>query len=251
MTFSKSYKAHLLVGLGVGVWLVLFLVLIAPFDVSDLTFLIRIKITVVYGLIFFLSYLACIIVQNALFKKFSKWSIKLEIILYALMYLVGLPFIIIYYKSGIVNGDYSISAFILEQYIPILIIITPIMFLLRRFVSKKGKVISVEEGMITLKGENKNDILRLKSDTIISVNSSDNYVEVSYLEQNTLKKKLLRTTLSKVESEFEFLTRSHRSYLINTDHFIEWTGKDTAKLTQAEVPVSKQYKEAISSIVRP
>ncbi|MEP5072727.1 MAG: LytTR family transcriptional regulator, partial [Crocinitomicaceae bacterium] len=213
MTFTHSFKHHLFVGLGISIWLVLFLVLIAPFDVSDLSFLIRIRITVVYGLILFFCYLLCIVVQYILFKKRSCWSLRFEALIYFLLYILVLPLTILYYKSGIVNGDYPISLFILEQYIPILIIITPIMYLFRRLAAKSVNKIK-EEGFILIQGENKNDVLKVKQDLIIAVKSSDNYVEVSYLELGQLKKKLLRTTLKKVESEFDFLTRSHRSFLI-------------------------------------
>ncbi|MEQ9467548.1 MAG: LytTR family DNA-binding domain-containing protein [Ekhidna sp.] len=251
MTFTKSYKVHLAVGVGVSTWLFFFLVFIAPFDVSDLSFFIRMQITIVYGLIFFLCYVISIFIQNMLFGISSKWSVKLELLIYLLLYLLAMPFTIWYYKSDIVNGDYSISRFILEQYIPILIIITPIMFLLRKLAAKSEKVISHEKGLITLKGENKTDILRLKSESIISANSSDNYVEVCYLDQGELKKKLLRTTLKKVESECDFLVRTHRSFLFNPNHFIEWISKDILRLTQIEIPVSKQYKDRINQLIRP
>ena len=206
---------------------------------------------VIYGLITFLSYSACIVIQNMLFDRFFRWSIKLEILIYFILYLIALPFTVLYYKSDIVNGDYSVIRFILEQYIPILIIITPIMFLLRKFVSKNGRSISRKEGVVVLKGENRDDILRIRPEAIVSVSSSDNYVEVGYLDQKILRKKLLRMTLKKVELEFDFLIRSHRSHLINPIHFVEWVGKDTIKLNQIEIPVSKQYKSLIENLIQP
>ncbi|MFK7951826.1 MAG: LytTR family transcriptional regulator DNA-binding domain-containing protein [Ekhidna sp.] len=250
MTFTNSFKYHLLVGLGISIWLVLFLVLIAPFDVSDLSILIRIRITIVYGVILFFCYFVCIVVQRILFKTFLKWSLILEISIYFLLYFLVLPLAVLYYKSGIVNGDYSVVSFIREQYIPIIIIITPIMYLFRRLAARSENRLP-KEGFVLIKGVNRNDVLRVKQDLIIAIKSSDNYVEVNYLESAQLKKKLLRTTLRKVESEFDFLIRAHRSYLINPIHFVEWIDKDIIKLNHLEVPVSKQYRSLIEDLIQP
>lgn len=131
---------------------------------------------------------------------------------------------------------------------------TPIMFLLRRFVARSEQVkqlIELKDGVVTLKGDNKKDVLRLKPVAIVAVQSSDNYVEVSYLDKNELKKKLLRTTLKNVELQFDFLIRTHRSYLINMHHFIEWKGKDVAIISEMEIPVSKKYQLKVLESIHP
>jgi len=188
--------------------------------------------------------------SELLFKKQPNWSWKSEVAIYVLLYLLVLPPTIFYYKSDIVNGDYPTYLFITEQYIPIIVVITPIMYLFRRLAARTNNRIE-EEGFVILKGENKGDVLKIRQDLIIAVKSSDNYVEVSYLDAEELKKKLLRTTLKKIELEFSFLIRSHRSFLINTTHFKEWVKKDVARLGQIEVPVSKQYRDQISDLIRP
>lgn len=254
MIFTKSYKLQLLVGLGVGTWLVLFLVFIAPFDVADLSFLIRIRITIFYGLIFFICYPIAIVFQNFLYKRYAEWSLKLEILLYFFLFALVLPPTIIYYYSDIVNGDYPIDRFILEQYIPILIVITPVMFLLRRVVSKNEQLrqlTKMNDGIITFSGENRKDVLKVEASAIVLVQSSDNYVEVNYLENAILRKKLLRTTLKRVENQFDFLVRVHRSCLVNAIHFVEWADKDTAVFNEIRVPISKQYKKKVDEIIRP
>jgi len=98
---------------------------------------------------------------------------------------------------------------------------------------------------IQLSGSNKLDILRLRPDQLIALSAANNYVTVYYLEEDTLRKKLLRSTLTKMQKEVPQLLRVHRSYLINPHHFLEWKGTSTAVLTQLEIPVTQAYKEAL------
>jgi len=239
MPYIHSLKKKVLVGAGVGLWLFAFLLFIAPFDASDLTFKIRVLIMVVYGLIFFLGYLIIIYFEWLVFSRLKYWSLRWEITMYFSLYSVVFIPTIFYYKSEIVNGDYAEFQFFLEQYIPTLIIVTPVIYLFRRIASK------TDEGLVTIKGDNKRDILRIATNNVISVSSSDNYIEVAYFKNGVISKRLLRTTLKKIESELLFLKRIHRSHLINIEHFIEWQGKDTVVVGGVVLPVSKKYRENV------
>lgn len=242
MPYIHSFRKRILVGAGTGIWLVTFLVFIAPFDASDLVLNIRIRIMVMYGLIFWVCYLIIAVLEWWVFTRSKKWSIQREIVSYLLLYTIVFFPTIIYYKSEIVNGEYTVTAFLYEQYIPILIIITPVLFLLRKIAAKSN-----DEQLIIIKGENKRDFLRLSKSELIGISSSDNYVEVFYQKDAELNKRLLRTTLKKVESDFPFLRRVHRSHLVNVDHFIEWSNKDTILVAGHKVPVSRKYRENIPS----
>ena len=101
---------------------------------------------------------------------------------------------------------------------------------------------------IILKGENKLDVLQLELTNLICINSANNHVEINYLENDTLKKKLLRTTLTKIHSEVPDLLKVHRSYLINPHHFREWVNSNTIYLTKMEVPVSKKYRNELLNL---
>ncbi len=240
MPYIHSFKRKLRVGAITSLWLVAFLVFIAPFDASDLSFSIRMEIMIVYGLILFVCYAIVSIIESLFFLKFQNWSVSNEFGSYTLLYILVFPPTVLYYKSDIVNGDYSELNFFLEQYIPILIIITPVLFFLRKLASNSNK-----DELVILKGENKRDVLRLQVGELVCISSSDNYVEVSFLENGKIHKKLLRTTLKKVESDFSFLKRVHRSHLINPSHFVEWKNRDAIVLAGIIVPVTKQYHKNI------
>jgi DNA-binding LytR/AlgR family response regulator len=91
-----------------------------------------------------------------------------------------------------------------------------------RFAFGKYKNKKTEAQKIKIKGDGNYEGLRLFFNDIICIQSSDNYVEVFYSSGNELKKSLIRNKLSFVADEFTELLRTHRSYLINPYHFLQW-----------------------------
>lgn len=251
LKLNTSFKHHLIVALVIAMWLVLFLVLIAPFDIAELPFSIRLEIMPIYGVISFIGYIILVPLQNWVFKKLSRWTLYLEIlviILFNAIVLIGSYF---YYKSDIINGEYSFTKFTFEVYYPIFLIILPILLFTRWFLNKKA--VHQKSDKIVLTGDNKLDVLQISLSDLVCISSADNYVEVSYLTENELRKKLLRITLKNVHPQVPSLLKVHRSYLINPTHFKDWKNVNTIHLTQIEVPVSKNYKKDVLDklIIRP
>lgn len=240
---KSSNTHHYIIALVIAIWLSIFLILIAPFDIAELSFTIRLKIMPVYGLISFVGYILLIPFQNWAYKKMNKQSVYFEIGIIVLFNILVLLGSYLYYKSSIVNGNYSFIKFTFEIYYPIFFILLPIIIFARWFVSKK--IVHQNSTKIILTGDNKLDILQINEEDLICVSSADNYVTVTYLINDVLSKKLLRTTLKNMESQLPQLLKVHRSHLINPIHFKEWKDATTILLTQIEVPVSKNYKKAI------
>lgn len=247
LVLNTSIRFHTFIGLIVSVWLVLFLVLIAPFDVSDLSLPIRIRILPPYGIISFLGYMAIVLLQNVLFKKLKKWTLFLEILTIAVYNVLVLLGSYAYYKTSIINGLYSFSKFTLEVYYPIFFIILPIIAFSRWYLTKKS--LKTTGTHIILTGDNKYDILKINHADLVCISSADNYVEVSYLVNNELRKKLLRSTMKKIHAQKPELVKVHRSHIINPLHFKEWKSTNSLQLTKMEVPVSKNYKQDIIAII--
>lgn len=247
LPLNTSFKHHTIVALILSLWLVFFLVVIAPFDAGDLSFEIRLLILPFYGVISFLAYLLVIPFQNWLFRHFKKWTILFEAAFIIVFNAIQIMASYGYYKTEIINGDYNFQTFVLCVYLPIGLIILPIILFLRWFLNKK--IPSKINNTITLKGENKLDVLKIVPEDLICISSADNYVEVSYLINGKLQKKLLRNTLKGMQNDVPNLLKVHRSYLINPDHFKEWNGSSSIKLTELEVPVSKNYKAALLEVI--
>ena len=243
---NTSIKLHIIVGTIISIWLVVFLVVIAPFDASDLSFRIRAQILPPYGIICLLGYLVIIPIQNNLFRWRMRWSLFLEgfiILIFNLLVLMGSYW---YYKTSIINGLYPFVKFTFEVYYPIFFIILPIIVFARWFVTKQFS--KSNKRHIILVGDNKYDVLKIDRSDLICISSADNYVEIAYLVNTALRKKLLRSTLRKIHEQHGDLLKVHRSYLINPVHFKEWTSNNSIQLTKMEVPVSKNYRQDVITL---
>ena len=242
-----SYKHHLLIGFLISIWLVAFLVIIAPFDVAELPLKYRLELMPFYGVIALTGYLVLIPLQNWIFSKTKSWTIYQEvgfIFCFNTLVLIGSY---AYYKSSYLNGAYSFKKFTLEVYYPTFILLLSTILFARWFLFRKKPESNIQK--IILKGENKRDVLQINLSDLVCVSSADNYVEVNYLKDGKLHKKLLRNTLKNIQEEEAGLVKVHRSHLINPSHFIAWKNSNTIILNHLDVPVSKKYSKALSSLV--
>ena len=151
----------------------------------------------------------------------------------------------LYYKSPILYGGFEFIEFLKIIILKSALIPTPIIVLARIY---SIKLIPIQYENIVFKGENKLDFLKIRKNDLVCISSSQNYVEIFYTEKNQIKTKLIRSTLKKIQKDFDFLVQIHRSHLINPTHFKAWKNQDTIVLTQIELPVSKNYKEQLLSL---
>lgn len=244
LPLNTSIRKHSLIALLISIWLVVFLIVIAPFDIADLPLGIRLQLMPFYGVITFIGYMALVPMQNWIFRKGNQWTLWYEITFIFIFNLIVLALSYAYYKSDIMNGSYPVVQFVFQVYYPIFFVLIFIIVFLRWYLFKTTKP-GTKETKITLAGENRLDILRIEWTDLIHITSADNYVEVSYMIEDVLHKKLLRTTLKKVLNQEPRLLKVHRSHLINSVHFIDWKDSNTINITQMEVPVSKRYKPSI------
>lgn len=110
---------------------------------------------------------------------------------------------------------------------------------------------------IEFASENQTENFSLLISNVALIKSADNYVEIEYMEDKHLRKKLLRSTLRNIEQQltpYPNFIRCHRICIVNT-HYIEKINRKfnnhwlTIKGSQDLIPVSRQYllklKEAI------
>ena len=202
-------------------------------------------ISVGFSFIAFLCYGLLTIIQKSIYQKVSKWNVGFEIgslVFFQLLFLVNTY---IYYKSPVLNGGYDFFQFFKLIILKSALISTPIIVLARIY---SVKLIPAKDENIIIKGENKLDILKIRKQDLICVSNAQNYVEIFFIDESQLKTKLIRSTLKKVQHDFDFLVQVHRSHLINPAHFKAWKNQDTISLTQIELPVSKNYKERLLSL---
>jgi hypothetical protein len=244
-TLNLTLKHQILIGIALSLWSFLFAFFSRPFEHGNMDFQKWIYVSIGYSIIAFIAYFLVSLWQNYIYEKLSKWNNFLEISVYILFYILYTIMTYLYYKSSVIEGNYELSQYLINIIFNIILIFTPLIFFVRRYAFK---LIHSKEDFITIKGENKLDILKIKQSDLICISNSQNYVEIFFLENNELNSKLLRSSLKKIQSDFKFLIQIHRSHLINPSHFKMWKDSTTISLTQIELPVSKNYKNQLLSL---
>nr|WP_199000249.1 LytTR family DNA-binding domain-containing protein [Flavobacterium sp. ASV13] len=240
-----SIKHNLIVGLFIALWIFVFAFIIKPFDDGTLNFRAWLLMSIGFSSIAFVCYSILAIVQKLAYEKLGKWNIKFEVVCLLFFYLTYLIGVYGYYKSPVLNGGYSFTAFFLIIFIKVALILTPVIVLARRYLIK---LIPIKEDVLVIRGENKLDVLKIKKTDLVCISNAQNYVEIFYIENDKLHSKLIRSSLKKVQDDFGFLVQIHRSHLINPMHFKSWRNQNTIILTQIELPVSKSFKESVLTL---
>jgi hypothetical protein len=250
---NPSIKHHTFVGIFISLWIYIFSFYIKPFDSGDFGLDLWWKyLSIGFSLIAFISYFVIAMLQDSVYQKILKWNITLEICALIFFLLLNLFISYLYYKSPFLNGIWTFSEFS-NAVFKISIIFTPILIFARKFTIKfipenKKKEEVVVEKIITIKGEYKLDILKIDRVNLVCISKSQNYIEIFFIEGNSLKSKLMRSSLKKVQKDLDFLIQVHRSHLINPSHFKSWKNQNVIFLTQIEIPVSKNFKDNLLSL---
>ncbi|WP_203295705.1 LytTR family DNA-binding domain-containing protein [Luteirhabdus pelagi] len=244
--FDSKQWHHLLLALGLAIWVFLFLFFTEPLDVGELSDAEKFTYLPLYALAEGILYCLLIPVQKYVFNKGNtQWTVGNELFVYgifAFISFIGTRMIYLYIVVPYEPNPYSISTFLRHIFLPALVTVLPIVvfgrWALGKYASKKAEATKVE-----IRGEGNYESLKLFWDDLICVKADDNYVEVAFLNKKDVSKQLIRTKLSAVEKAIPDLLRTHRSYLINPLHFQQFK-KDNGKLSvelslQQTVPVSK------------
>jgi len=107
--------------------------------------------------------------------------------------------------------------------------------------------------LITLTSEYHNEQLRLLSSQVLYLEAADNYVAVYFQKEGKTTKKLIRSSLSRMEKEldgFPQFLRCHRSYIINLEQVVSVRGnskKREAQLRGLEevIPIARKKADRL------
>ncbi|MBU3012062.1 LytTR family transcriptional regulator [Polaribacter vadi] len=251
--FDSSLKHHFIIALGLAFWIFIFLYFSEPVDINEFKSVEKLIYLPLYGLLGAVCYAIFLPLQNYLYIKNNKnWYLKTELFFFLLFVLIAIVAARFFYLY-IVKPDrnpYTFTYHLTAIILPALTTILPIVFI-GRFAFGKYKNKQTEAKKIEIKGEGNYEGLRLFLNDIICIISSDNYIEVFYISNNEIKKSLIRNKLSVVADEFPSLLRTHRSYLINPFHFLQWKTEKSKLFVllfhHIEVPVSRTYQNDVKA----
>lgn len=255
--FDPSLKNHFWLALGLAIWVFTFLYFTEPLDVKELANRQQLIYLPMYGIAAAISYCAMLPVQRGLHKlNKTQWTIKEEALFFLIFIGSGLILSRSVYLYLVVYGQpnpHTLGYFTKAIFLPAAATIFPIVAI-GRWALGKYKTKQLEKRKIEIKGEGNYEGIRLLLDDLICVQSSDNYVEISFLDNGNLKKQLIRTKLSTVENEHMELLRTHRSFLVNPYHFQRYktvNGKQGLQLSSAIfIPISKTYATSIKTALQ-
>ncbi len=225
--YRTSFGIHVIVGLSIGVSLSFILLVLGPFGTDSFEHEFKFALLAGYGLIKFIVYLIAHIIENNVFLKDKIWNWGREITFQILFGLSAIFFAYLY-QEYVIN-EHSISAtyfvsFLFYIALPIFpILVIPTVLLRFALVKTSNESKEIKESprvnqpkkIIELKGENTTDVLIVDVASLLFVKSVDNYVKVFYQGESGIENRILRSTLSSMMIQADFLWQPHRSYLIN------------------------------------
>ncbi|WP_405604990.1 LytTR family DNA-binding domain-containing protein [Polaribacter sp. Asnod1-A03] len=256
--FDPSLKHHFIIAFSIVIWIFIFLYFTEPLDVSELNSRDKPLFLLGYGLIGGFCYIIFLPFQYFIFKKKDKnWTLLSEILFLITLSISTIIFARFFYLYVVMANDrnpYEFRYMLESIFLPALLTILPII-IFGRFAFGKYKNKKTESKKIEIKGQGNYEGLRLFFNDIVCIKSSDNYIEVFYLSRGELKlkKNLIRNKLSVIADEFPTLLRTHRSYVINPFHFLQWKTEKNKLFVilfhHIEVPVSKTYQDEVKSVI--
>lgn len=266
---NRSHTRKLLGILAQGVFIALFLILFKPFDISRWNHPHLTLTLVTFGVITSLAGLLVQFVIVPLFPNYfseEKWTVAREILmLMLLIFFIALGnFGLLMYLGA---QGFSWSNFLNNVFSVLIVGVFPITFgilinyivQLRKY-EKQVKVRPHEEGEFTtaeihLTAENEKDTLQFGLSNLLFIESADNYSIIHLIENGTLKKEMLRSSLTRLEEQIQNkeVVRSHRSYIVNLTQVDEVTGnaqgyKLHLKNTDTLVPVARKYSFIVDKL---
>ncbi|MDY8135874.1 LytTR family DNA-binding domain-containing protein [Aquimarina sp. 2201CG5-10] len=110
--------------------------------------------------------------------------------------------------------------------------------------------------MICLASDNGKQMISLTIDSLLLIEAQDNYVAVFHLENEKIKKTLLRTTMKKLEEKLiDFsIIRCHRSFIVNTRNIQKISSSNNRLKLHIQkldfvVPVSRKYLSVFENLL--
>ncbi|MDA3781511.1 MAG: LytTR family transcriptional regulator DNA-binding domain-containing protein, partial [Bacteroidales bacterium] len=186
------------------------------------------------GIVTFLSLSLNLLFIPLVFKKMfntEKWNIKKEIFwnLWILFTIAG-GYFIYFQMIGMFEVSFILIVKILAvSIIPITALITIKRNHILRFYLKAANEINKKFDQRTITEEKKvhfisnyiKDNLTININSLLFIRSANNYVEVFWKENDIVKKKLIRSTLKRVEEtlkEYSYIIKCHRTNIVNVEN---------------------------------
>jgi len=250
----------------VSIFALVFINIYAPFNASTWTNLGRLEFFF-YSSVMILIGMLGIVVSKLIFFLIMR-RIRMSYLIFGLWHLAEIVLMAaIYLVVDLVlleSGMELVDRFMTLLFITLMVLAIPysISWLYLSMKDKRTKLEELtnntslefkEKKMITFRDESEKLRFSIKSEDILFVESTDNYVTVHILEKGKVKKIMLRNTMKRLEKELEgtLIHRCHRSYMVNFENIKQvklistnlYIYMDSPE--EIRIPVSKSYAEHV------
>jgi hypothetical protein len=268
--FTESRKFKISLAVVCSIFIYLFLIFFQPFGVNNyqpnqfLSLELAIELSAIIPALFltiFLNemFLRPVVIDNSALKQLIPWFLW-EFIL------VGSSSFLLYNYLGDFH-DFSLTSYIYHILEVSSVLIFPFfgtLFFFRFSRIKKdydeilsvSKEISNINELVLISGDYKKDQIALQMNNVLVIESEDNYVGINYLENNQIKKYLVRSTLLKIDKflRSELIVRCNRSHIVNLHQLESYkniSNKLFLKINQyeKEVLVSKSHYDKVMNLL--
>jgi hypothetical protein len=272
--FNTDLRYSLKLGLGIAIGVFLFILFFQPLKLNNTDFNSYILTIAGFAGITFLLISFVKIILPWIFRgmvMIERWNIKREIFHMLLIWIlnsVAFCFYLVYV------GKVPLTMYLAFKIVLICLVFPVVIMLVNEINNQKihlqemrQKIQELEKQPVTSVPDNKqtlelvsdsrNEKLVLEPDSLILVRSAENYVEIAYWKDQSVQRKLLRSTMRSIEDQLQShpeMVRCHRTCIVNT-------GKGTKILRtpqgiklripdyDEDIPVSRQYLLAVRAAI--
>ena len=269
--FNPSLQFKLKTSFSFGLFVFIFLYIFKPFTLASLQEILF-GYTLGIGIITFLGSFFALYVPPFIFKNYfdeDKWTIGRNLF-FTIITIFFLGSILWYFgdlykkERGITNISYL--DFILYTFLVGIIPVFLFIFTNEKNVrerrkkkaseireQKKKKLLEKQKKIkneIVIYSDNKKEHLTIKINNLVYITSQGNYASFFIKkDDNLLKEKILRVTLTKTEEaldDYPNIIRCHKSYIVNTNFIIDIKGNARGYLLKSkyvtlDIPVSRSF----------
>lgn len=245
-SFNDDLKYNLRLSTGISIGMFLFYLFFQPLDLKNADFDNKLVIIAGFGFITFGILGINLILLPFAFSRFfqtGKWNLLRDILFNGLIWiLISTAYTFYARYVGLIEITYhSMLRLLLLGLAPVAILVVVNQNkILKRYLQNAldltKKADSVSENLndeeFEIQSEIKSERIRLKPKQLVLVKSANNYVEVFWQHGEEIRKRLIRTTLTKLEMQlrqYPVFIRCHRTALINK-LYIESIKKSTQGL---------------------
>ncbi len=264
-SFNDDLRYNLRLSTGISIGMFMFYLFFQPLDLRNEDINNRLVIIAGFGFITFFILGLNLIFLPLIFPRFfqtGKWSLMKDIILNGWIWiLISTAYTFYARYVGLIEITYhSMFKLLLLGLAPVAILVVVNQNkILKRYLksalelTKKLEPQEVEESNpdeeIEIESDNKSESMKVRLSELILIKSANNYIDIFWMEDGKVQKRLLRNTLANVESKLKLypdFMRCHRTSLVNGAYIHKLSGGVQGlhiklSCTDELVPVSRQY----------